>query len=164
MLTESIRRNTYKVTKISEDKYQINSRDVEMELNKNYDWAKEKIKRDKGLIGFHDIETEVLKYNSLTGEDNVDLRKKYVNKIYSILSDLTHANTSILTHPETNYVLRDFLFFCFMKIGFPLVVNNFLNLFKYVYNGKYLFQVEAFEQLLYILLEGDGSLYMQTGT
>ena len=152
MLTESIRRRTYKVTKISENKYQINSRDVEMESNKNYDWAKGKIKKDKGMIGFHDIEAEVLKYNSLSGEDDVDLRKKNMAKIYSVLSDLTHANTSILSHPETNDVLCDFLFFCFMQIGFPLIVTNFLDLFKYVYNGKYLFQVKAFEQLLYFLI------------
>ena len=132
-----------KLTKIDDDKCQLTKLDIENKLKKHYDWAKQKITKEKWDINFHDIEAEVFKDHKLIKEDMV--------KKYNVISDLTHANTSIFSHPDEAVTLFDLLFDCFEQMGFSLMVDNFLTLFKFVYNGRFSSKVEAFDKLFFIL-------------
>ena len=132
-----------KITEIGKDTYELTRIDIEKKLKKNYDWAKQKIKKDRGDINFHDIESEVFKNHRFIKENMI--------KKYNLLSDFTHANTSIFSHPDKGIVLFNLLFDCFEQMGFPLIVDNFLTLFKFIYNGQFLSEVEAFNELFFAL-------------
>lgn len=77
--------------------------------------------------------------------------KEVMEKKYSLISDLIHANTTIFIHPDKEEDLFNVLFDCFYQIGFALTVDIFLMLFKYVYNGKFSSEVDAFNDLFFIL-------------
>jgi hypothetical protein len=132
-----------KLSKIADATYRSTKLDIENKLKKNYDWAKQKIKKDRGDINFHDIETEVLKNHKFVKDSMI--------KKYNLISDLTHANTSIFSHPDKNVDLFNLLFDCFEQIGFSLSVDTFLVLFKFVYNGQFSSEAEAFNELFFTL-------------
>ncbi|MDR0319998.1 MAG: DUF5677 domain-containing protein [Treponema sp.] len=132
-----------KLSKINNSTYQLDRLDIENKLKKNYDWAKQKIKKGKGDINFHDIETEVFREHKFIKENMI--------KKYNLISDLTHANTSIFTQPDKDVELFNLLLDCFEQMGFPLMVDTFLTLFKFVYNGQFQYKVEAFNKLFFAL-------------
>jgi|GEM_PF-5455257 len=136
-----------KTVKINSDTdketYRITNLDIENELKKYYNWAKKKIRKDRGDINFHDIDNAVF--------ENEKGIKEMMEKKYALISDLIHANTSILVHPDKEEDLFRVLIDCFYQMGFALMVDVFIMLFKYIYKGQFSSEVDTFNHLFFIL-------------
>jgi hypothetical protein len=131
--------------KLAEIKKRTENDNIKDKLKRYYGWSQRIIKKDAWDIKFHDIEDEVFKdpkYKSI---------KENMVKTYNLISDLSHANTSILIRPDNIKILFNLLFDCFAYMGFPLIVDNFLTLFKFVYKGQFSSEVDAFNELFFAL-------------